>query len=322
MEQVSSLEKNVNKMTVSSPKLSKKPAAAAAAADQPMDIYTVIVDVTAFLDGLANVKRWANQTLNIRRRIQTSLLRVIVPLEVIDVLDYYKKGDSHMNLQARESIRYLDHQLADEIATTKTRSYLRTQKVDEKLGEWEQAAAAFWIGDSNDAKQVDTTTVLTDSDDVDDDASMSSDDDLFKSHGRGRQWASDDDDSEEEEDYSSDDDSTDDDGDDDGDDGSENEDVSSVPPPVSPADVPKTYRPLLSCLLYFYQQQQQQQQQAVDTVDPLVLVTNDDALAAWAERFGDPSTGKSISVYTVREWDRILNTRTFERAANPSRSHE
>jgi hypothetical protein len=308
MEQVSSLEKNVNKMTVSKPP--KKPTAAA----QPMDIYTVIVDVTAFLDGLANVKRWANQTLNIRRRVQTSILQVIVPLEVIDVLDYYKKGDSHMNLQARESIRYLDHQLAaDDTATSGTRSYLRTQKVDEKLGgEWELAAAAFWIGD----KQVKAAiTALTDSDDDDDTTSMSSDDDLFKSHGRGRQWASDDDDDseeDEEDDYSTDDNSTDD--DDDDDDGTENEE--GIPPPVSPSDVPKTYRPLLSCLLYFYQQRPS------DAVDPVVLVTNDDALAAWAERFGDPSTGKPISVYTVREWDRVLNTRTFERAADPSRSHK
>jgi hypothetical protein len=307
MEQVSSLEKNVNKMTVSKP--TKKPTAAA----QPMDIYTVIVDVTAFLDGLANVKRWANQTLNIRRRVQTSILQVIVPLEVIDVLDYYKKGDSHMNLQARESIRYLDHQLAADDTTSGTRSYLRTQKVDEKLGgEWELAAAAFWIGD----KQAEAaTTALTDSDDDDDDTtSMSSDDDLFKSHGRGRQWASDDDDDseeDEEDDYSTDDNSADDD-----DDGSENEEDAGLPPPVSPSDVPKTYRPLLSCLLYFYQQQ------PPDAVDPVVLVTNDDALAAWAERFGDPSTGKSISVYTVREWDRVLNTRTFERAADPSHSHK
>ncbi|KAI8336088.1 hypothetical protein BC941DRAFT_56123 [Chlamydoabsidia padenii] len=334
MEQVSSLEKNVNKMNVSPKNGTKNPAETAKPED--LDVYTVIVDLTAFLDGLSNIKKWANQTLNIRRRVQTSILQVIVPLDVIGDLDYYKKGDSHMNLQARESIRYLDNllKLADSTHSrdSHTRSFLRTQKVDETLMDWDQVSS-FWIGDKNglnddtqDDDGDDDQTALTDSDDVDD-ASMSSDDDLFKTHGRrrggrrlgheeARGWASDTEDSEMDDDDDDDDYSTD--GSDD--DILDNDDDVEEDSPISPAvdvsyvDVPKKYRPTINCLLYFYQQQQQQQQQQqrTDQVDPLVLVTNDDDLAAWAGRFGDPS-GKSVSIYTVREWDRILNTRSFDK---------
>lgn len=71
MEQVSSLEKNVNRMHMS---------AGLPPSGKP-EVYTVVLDVTAFLDGLSKVKKWANQTLNPNNRTQGSILEVIVPLE-------------------------------------------------------------------------------------------------------------------------------------------------------------------------------------------------------------------------------------------------
>lgn len=71
MEQVSSLEKNVNRMHLS---------AGLPPSGKP-EVYTVVLDVTAFLDGLSKVKKWANQTLNPNNRTQGSILEVIVPLE-------------------------------------------------------------------------------------------------------------------------------------------------------------------------------------------------------------------------------------------------
>lgn len=78
MEQVSSLEKNVNRMTLQNKKVNEEKQQ-----QQPKkrDVYTCVVDVTAFLDGLNKVKKWANQTLNVDRRSQGSILEVIVPLE-------------------------------------------------------------------------------------------------------------------------------------------------------------------------------------------------------------------------------------------------
>lgn len=73
MEQVSSLEKNVNKMNLS--------AGRAGEANQKPTVYTVVVDVTAFLDGLHKVKKWANKALNSNSRSQSSIIEVVVPLE-------------------------------------------------------------------------------------------------------------------------------------------------------------------------------------------------------------------------------------------------
>lgn len=67
MEQVSSLEKNVNRMSsISFTKKEEK---------THKDVYTCIVDVTVFLDGLPKVKKWANQSPG------QSSLEIIVPLE-------------------------------------------------------------------------------------------------------------------------------------------------------------------------------------------------------------------------------------------------
>jgi hypothetical protein len=77
MEQVSSLEKNVNRMSLAS----KRNRVEEVSENKKRDIYTCVVDVTAFLDSLNKVKKWATQTLNADRRSQGSILEVIVPLE-------------------------------------------------------------------------------------------------------------------------------------------------------------------------------------------------------------------------------------------------
>lgn len=71
MEQVSSLEKNVNRLNLGA---SREPA------EKP-SICKVIVDVTAFLDSLPRLKKWSNQVLNVGSRLQPVILEVIVPLE-------------------------------------------------------------------------------------------------------------------------------------------------------------------------------------------------------------------------------------------------
>lgn len=69
MDQVSSLEKNVSRMNLTT------------APPEKVEVYTVVVDVTAFLDGLNKIKKWANQTLNPNNRSQDTILEVLVPLE-------------------------------------------------------------------------------------------------------------------------------------------------------------------------------------------------------------------------------------------------
>ncbi|KAI8997300.1 hypothetical protein BDB01DRAFT_30109 [Pilobolus umbonatus] len=70
MEEVSSLEKNVNRLSFNGKNLGNR------VNDEPVkkDVYTCVVDVTAFLDGLDKVKRWSNQTLNVDSRRQGSIL--------------------------------------------------------------------------------------------------------------------------------------------------------------------------------------------------------------------------------------------------------
>ncbi|KAI8878948.1 hypothetical protein K501DRAFT_287620 [Backusella circina FSU 941] len=313
MEQVSSLEKNVNRMTLSTNKqkeVTKK------------EIFTCVVDVTCFLDDLHKVKKWATQTLDASSRKQGSILEVIVPLEVIDDLDDCKKGTSHMNLQARESIRYLDQVLGNSNSTSSsedhTTSFLRTQKVAEKLDDWEQAKA-YWIGEESRSTKV-MDELMTDEEsnggasESDLDTDSDSDSDLFKP----RRYRHDEEDSEledssegeeseeeEESDMSDDEKAV-----------AEQQDVEEYAYneegdyeddeydediPTDYTHVPKAYRPILSCLLYYYQSK-------METPDRLVLVTNDEDLAWWAELFGNVKTGKRLVIKTVDEWNRILNS--------------
>ncbi|KAI9305637.1 hypothetical protein BJ944DRAFT_287659 [Cunninghamella echinulata] len=394
MEQVSSLEKNVNKMSVSTNNGKHSHNKAEKVKPEEMEVYTVVVDVTAFLDGLNKVKRWANQTLNVRQRVQTSILQVIAPLDVIDVLDQYKKGDTHMNLQARESIRYLDQQLAlldqhksssshhqenmnNNISNSNgtlqnnvpTRSFLRTQKMNENLSDWEDAAL-FWIGKENQHQNNEVeeqkqekhddnkgdSELMTDKEDQEpvmdsDNESTSSNDDLLKIHGRRRRYDNTDDElTDTDEEFDTDDDDSfsegsysDDESDEEHDDTEEydNEVVNQQKnkekqeqeestydhehdhegmekeKELTYLDVPKKYRPIISCMLYYHQHKKSVTNEQIES---LVLVTNDDELAWWANLFGNPTTGKRLYIQTVKEWDRILTTMSFGKTHDKSPS--
>jgi hypothetical protein len=359
MEQVSSLEKNVNRMT-----LAGKRNNSSEDDNKKRDIYTCVVDVTAFLDSLNKVKKWACQTLNVDRRSQGSILEVIVPLEgkkkkkkkkknivkigclsmiltlsllVIDSLDDHKKGTSHMNMQARESIRFLDQKLLESSnkSDTPTTSYLRTQKVTEKLADWSDAQA-YWIGEESRSNVVDH--LLSDEGDeeeepIDSDTkiesdveSTSSNEDLFKSRRRGGG-----DDSEEESGIDTSEEETSSEEDDSEQEGEEylydekfveedqEEDKEDEDAPYTLSNVPKRYRPILSCLLYYHSKQQTRD----DDRQPerLVLVTNDEDLAWWAELFGDSKTGKRLLIKTVNEWDQMVSKLDFEKVYDYSWKH-
>ncbi|KAI7848856.1 hypothetical protein BDC45DRAFT_551570 [Circinella umbellata] len=284
MDQVSSLEKNVSRMNLTSAPTDK------------IEVYTVVVDVTAFLDGLNKIKKWANQTLNPNNRSQDSILEVLVPLETIDSLDDHKKGSSHMNMQARESIRFLDQHLAREKPKDTTKSYLRTQKVNEQLTEWSQAES-YWIGEESRANIVDALLSDDDEDEDDDnedkvihesDVESLSSDDFFESRRRQFDEAEGDfsetDSSEEEE----------------SDEEESEEEEQGQDTTTQFKEVPRTYIPIISCMLY-------------NLKERLVLVTNDENLAWWAEMFGDPETGRRLCVKTVDEWDQIVRTMSFNK---------
>ncbi|KAI7898506.1 uncharacterized protein BX663DRAFT_461889 [Cokeromyces recurvatus] len=320
IEQVSSLERNVNRISLGNKR--NHPIDLENEKDEmnkKRNVYTCVIDVTSFLDGLSKVKKWANQTLNVDRRSQTSILEVVVPLDVIDALDNHKKGSSHMNMQARESIRFLDQKLlensknkSDAIPTT---SFLRTQKVTEKLNNWSEAEA-FWIGEESRSNIVDVLLSEGEEEekDTDPDAetesdmeSISSDEDLFKSRRRDEDESSEYEESEyddseiEENEIASDEEAN-----------AEEynyEDFAEEEIPYTLNDVPKSYRPILSCLLYYYSKQQEIKD---DEPSHLVLVTNDEDLAWWAELFGNPKTRKRLMIKTVNEWDQMVNNWSYD----------
>jgi chemotaxis protein histidine kinase CheA len=252
---------------------------------------------------------------------------------VIDSLDDHKKGTSHMNMQARESIRFLDQKLLESSnrAEAPTTSYLRTQKVTEKLADWSDAQA-YWIGEESRSNVVDNLLSDEDEDEepIDSDAkiesdveSTSSNEDLFKARrGDDSDQESDMDTSEEE--VSSEEDASEQEeeeyayneqiAEEDEDEDKEDEDA-----PYTLDDVPKMYRPIISCLLYYHSKQQAKQ----DDHEPerLVLVTNDDDLAWWAELFGNPNTGKRLLIKTVNEWDQMVSKLDFEKVYDYSWKH-
>ena len=305
MEQVSSLEKNVNRMTMKQPIVD----------DIKKEVYTCVVDVTAFLDGLAKVKKWASQTLNVDRRSQASILEVVVPLEVIDALDDHKKGTSHMNMQARESIRFLDQKLlqsSNKTEATPSTSWLRTQKINEKLDSWSDAKM-YWIGEESRSKVVDQLLSEEEEEeeketsDVSDNDSDDSDGDLFHSRRRGGDSESEEDASSSEEEEDDEEEAVQADEELDYDQAFEEEEDEE---PYTYNDVPKSYRAILSCLLYYHSIQKSNQD---NQPERLVLVTNDEDLAWWAELFGDPKTGKRLLVKTVNEWDQMVGKIDFEK---------
>lgn len=304
MEQVSSLEKNVNRIANNNNNNKQ---------DTPKDVYTCVVDITAFLDALPKVKKWANQSVG------QSVLEVIVPLEVIDLLDGHKKGNSHMNVQARESIRFLDQKLLEtKVKEVTTASYLRTQKVSEKLSEWNQAGE-YWIGEEMTSKRFDELlpseqeeeSSAEEEEEDDDTASIASSSSsiLITTKRRARDEESDVDYSDEEDAYSE---------------VYEYEDLNNEEALGSAGhdddehketstfdDVPNKYRPLLSCLLFYHKKQQEA---SPEKPERLVFVTNDEELAYWVELFGDPKTGQRLFVKTVDEWDHMVAKLDFEKS--------
>ncbi|KAI8984593.1 hypothetical protein BDF20DRAFT_860776 [Mycotypha africana] len=340
LEQVSSLEKNVDRMKLSSGyTVTRQVHQRMEDANQkeqeerrPLSkqVYTCVVDATCFLDALPKVKRWAQyHSPYITEENENTIVEVIVPLDVIDVLDRHKKGTAHMNLQARESIRYLDQVLS----SSKTRSsnhlslqpssYLRTQKVSEKLEDW-GASKKFWIGEDSRSNIVDDLLLSTTTDDeeeeeqqpeyetedTDEEGDQASDTESVESDNSfivGRRRRESDTEEEEEEEDNSENDSGSEMGtvDEEYDYAEDLEDDEEEDILYTYNDVPLKYRPIIGCLLYYFNQQQQQQE--IPNADKLVLVTNDADLAWWAELFGNPKTRKRISVKAVNEWDIFVN---------------
>ncbi|KAI8075279.1 hypothetical protein BC940DRAFT_230276 [Gongronella butleri] len=293
MDQVSALEKDVDELTLVAP---------------VRHVYTVVVDVTAFLDDLPKIKKWANLVLDTRQRDQSAIVQVIVPLNAIDVLDQFKKGTDKANVHARESIRYLDQQLLRQAHETTaaaatapplpTHSFLRTQKMAETLDGWDKVAA-FWIGETSRR-----STQL-----------MSDDDDNDKNERNGRIHTPD---------------TVDDDNDTDNDD--ENDDPDADPSEnaasaeeediVDWQDVPKKHRAVLNCFLYQFKQQQQPLDPKTDQPEHHVtLVTNDEQLAWWAELFGDPASGQRVQVHSVKEYDRLLGAMIYTKPSSKRQRH-
>lgn len=225
-------------------------------------------------------------------------------LLVIDLLDDYKKGNSHMNIQARESNRYLDQKLLEtklkEI--TATASYLRTQRIGEKLSDWSQAEA-YWIGEKESKSSEINALLLSDHEESTDDEdtesvasdSSSDSDALIAASRRTRDEESDSESSDEEEEVY---------------DYEDLEENNSDDEAYTFDDVPIKYQQIISCLLHYHSELQQEN----DKPEKLVLVTNDEDLTYWVEFFGDPKTGKKLLVKTVNEWDRLVTDIDFERS--------
>ena len=198
-------------------------------------------------------------------------------------------------MQARESIRFLDQHLAREKPKDTTKSYLRTQKVNEQLTEWNQAES-YWIGEESRANIVDALLSEDDDDDNEDKVihesdveSLSSSDDFFESRRR-RQF------DEGEEDLSE----TESSSEEESEEEESEEEEEEQDTTIQFNEVPRAYIPIISCMLY-------------NLKERLVLVTDDENLAWWAEMFGDPETGRRLCVKTVDEWDQIVRTMSFNK---------
>ncbi|GAA5806632.1 hypothetical protein HPULCUR_012175 [Helicostylum pulchrum] len=291
IEQISSLEKNVDRITLSGDKRGES-AAAAAAVDR--QVYTCVVDVTAFLDGLNKVKRWVTQPLNADRRTQPSIMEVVVPLEVLNSLDDLKKGTSSESRLVRESIRFLDQQSSTKMDGVPHRSFLRMQKFDEKFN-WQEEVEQFWIGEES-MSFVDTILSEEEEEVSDVESDQSSDSELIK-----RRRGDDSDESEESESEEEEEDK------DEEFDYSETFEEEEEEIPYTYEDVPKEYRTIINCMLYcLHKRQQQATKEESPPQGSLVLVTNDENLAWWAELFGDPKTGRRLQVETVDQWDKMV----------------
>jgi hypothetical protein len=78
MDQVSTLENSLGKMTMASETSSQRPSRSR---QGPLRVFTVVLDVTAFLDGLVCVRRWAGQGSDSATHYRGFICEVIVPLD-------------------------------------------------------------------------------------------------------------------------------------------------------------------------------------------------------------------------------------------------
>lgn len=167
-------------------------------------------------------------------------------------------------------------------------SFLRTQRVTERLSSWDDAQF-YWLGEQQQANaharehEDDEEEVLLSPSESDSDENGDS---LLHSRFRRR-------------------------GDSDSDDefDTESEDESEASEPeVTYADVPKRYRSIISCLLYYHSHRPTTD---TSTEPSLVLATNDQDLAWWVSHFGDPETGTRLASRRVDEWDRVVRSKAY-----------
>ncbi|RLV95752.1 Nonsense-mediated decay protein 4 [Spathaspora sp. JA1] len=72
----------------------------------------LILDHSAFVRGIGNVKRWFNQeyiTSNITRSNETIHLNIFIPSYTLHEFDFVKRGTSISATNAREAIRFIDN---------------------------------------------------------------------------------------------------------------------------------------------------------------------------------------------------------------------
>ncbi|CAG8543395.1 3973_t:CDS:10 [Ambispora leptoticha] len=146
-EQVTSLEQNLQKMSVPArvnPKLSSP----------IMPTKQCVVDITVVLNHLKLMRKWTSE----------AKCHVIIPLEVIDLLDSIKKGDNQENARAREAIRFLDQQFRkrQDISNDEKQQpnqqhhgshfFIRAQKVNEKITPWDKVAEYYYENVNDDTE--------------------------------------------------------------------------------------------------------------------------------------------------------------------------
>lgn len=92
MEQVSTLETSLGKMTTASEPSNQRPSRSR---QGPLRSFTVVLDVTAFLDGLTCVRRWAGQGSDSATHLRGFICEVIVPLDSEFRLSFSEHGTTH-----------------------------------------------------------------------------------------------------------------------------------------------------------------------------------------------------------------------------------
>ncbi|RCK55293.1 Nonsense-mediated decay protein 4 [Candida viswanathii] len=91
--------------------------------DTPTAVRQVrlILDHTAFVRGIGNIKRWFNEeyiNVNATRSNEVIHLSIYVPSYTLHEFDFVKKGTSITATNAREAIRFIDNYLENEVETT------------------------------------------------------------------------------------------------------------------------------------------------------------------------------------------------------------